>query len=290
MWQKTLVITSLLLAGCAAQQPDNEAGELAASVDATTSIETLGQAQTTLASVPLTKRDAFNDYKPIDGARSIPDDARDPFEPVNRVGWVINYDVLDPYLVRPAAHAYADYVAEPVRDGVQNIVLNLEEPASFVNHVITGDAVGAGTNLVRFGVNSTLGLLGFFDVAEKMTLSRRPKDFSQVLGSMGVGNGPFMMVPFYGPTTLREFSGDMVDGLYFPYDLMTFAMRAGKFALNGLYERSELIDREPIIDNALDPYGLTKDFYLQYQDAKIGKDTTGDSDDDLSDFMDEIDG
>ena len=70
---------------------------------------------------------------------------------------------------------------------------------------------------------------------------------------------------------------------------MTFAMRAGKWALNGLYERSELIEREPIIDNALDPYGLTKDLYLQYQDAKIGKDGAADANDDLSEFMDEID-
>lgn len=265
MWQKILIISSLLLAGCAAQDSN-------------------GQTQ------PLVTKDAFNDYKPIDGATSMADDARDPFEPVNRLSWVINYDVLDPYLVRPAAHAYAGYVAAPIRESVQNAVLNLEEPASFVNHLITGDMQGAGTNLVRFGVNSTVGVLGFFDVAEKMTLSRRPKDFSQVLGQMGVGNGPFMMVPLYGPTTLREFSGDMVDGLYFPYDVMTFAMRAGKWALNGLYERSELIDREPIIDNALDPYGLTKDLYLQYQDAKIGKEAATDSDEGLADFMDEIDG
>ncbi|MGO4998546.1 MlaA family lipoprotein [Oceanisphaera sp. W20_SRM_FM3] len=285
MWQKTLVITSLLLAGCAAQPQDQVAAQ--ESISAQDHQQTSTKAQE--PAKPVAKGDAFNDYKPQDGARSTANDARDPFEPVNRAAWFINYDVLDPYAVRPVAHAYADYVAVPIREGVQNVVLNLEEPASFVNHVITGDAVGAGTNLVRFGVNSTLGLLGFFDVAEKMTLASKPKDFSQVLGQMGVGNGPFLMVPLYGPTTLRQLSGDVVDGLYFPYDAMTVAMRAGKWALNGLYERSELIDREPIIDNALDPYGLTKDFYLQYQDAKIGKEAAADADDDLSEFMDEID-
>lgn len=234
--------------------------------------------------------DPFTTQTPADFAKSTANDVRDPFEPVNRGAWVINYKVLDPYLVRPAAHAYAGYVSEPVRDGFQNVVLNLEEPASFVNHIITGDITGAGTNLVRFGVNSTVGVLGFFDVAEKMTLSRRSKDFSQVLGQMGVGDGPFFMIPLYGPTTVRQLSGDLVDGLYFPYDLMTFAMRAGKFAMNGLYQRAELIDREPIIDNALDPYGLTKDLYLQYQDAKIGKESVTESNEGLSDFMDEIDG
>ena len=286
MWQKTLVITSLLLAGCAAQTPDQTAGQESISAQAPERTSTTAQEP----AKPVAQGDTFNGNKPLDGTRSTASDPRDPFEPVNRAAWFINYDVLDPYAVRPVAHAYADYVAEPIREGVQNVVLNLEEPASFVNHVITGDAVGAGTNLVRFGVNSTLGLLGFFDVAEKMTLTSKPKDFSQVLGQMGVGNGPFLMVPAYGPTTLRQLSGDVVDGLYFPYDAMTFAMRAGKWALNGLYERSELIDREPIIDNALDPYGLTKDFYLQYQDAKIGKEAATETDEDLSDFMDEIDG
>ncbi|ART79700.1 MlaA family lipoprotein [Oceanisphaera avium] len=276
MWQKTLLLASLLLVGCAspnANHSDTQSGQL--------------NAQQREFQQQL--HDPFSETQPIDRAYSAAADARDPFEPVNRAAWVVNYDVLDPYLVRPAAHAYADYVAVPIREGVQNVVLNLEEPASFVNHLLTGDMVGAGTNLVRFGINSTVGILGFFDVAEKMTLSRRSKDFSQVLGQLGVGNGPFLMVPLYGPTTLRELSGDFVDTLYFPYDLMTFAMRAGKFALNGLYERSELIEREPIIDNALDPYGLTKDLYLQYQDAKVGKVSTAE-DDDLSDFMDEIDG
>ncbi|NLJ93145.1 MAG: VacJ family lipoprotein [Aeromonadales bacterium] len=262
MWRSLVIAASLVLAGCASQERE-----------------------------PIQyTNDPFNSSKPADYAKSSADDPRDPFEPVNRVSWVINYDIMDPYLVRPVAHAYGDYVAKPVRDGFQNMVLNLEEPASFVNHLVTGDLPGMGTTLVRFGVNSTVGILGFFDVAEKMNLPRRPKDFNQVLGQLGVGDGPYIMVPFMGPKTLRSISGDVVDTLYFPYDVMTFAMRAGKWAMGGLYERTELRDRESIIDNSLDPYGLTKDFYLQYQDARIGKDGSDESDDDIADFMDEIDG
>ncbi|MCC4263145.1 VacJ family lipoprotein [Oceanimonas baumannii] len=234
--------------------------------------------------------DPFSPAVPADYAKSTADDPRDPFEPVNRVGWAINYDVAEPYLVRPAAHAYADYVPRSVRDGIQNVVLNLEEPASFVNHLVTGDLPGAGTNLVRFGVNSTVGILGYFDVASKMSFDPQAKDFGQVLGQIGVGDGPFLMIPFYGPATLRQLSGDIVDTLYFPYDLMSFAMRTGKWALDGLYQRSELIDREAIIDNSLDPYGLTKDFYLQYQDARVGKETDAPAEENLDAFMDEIDG
>jgi phospholipid-binding lipoprotein MlaA len=262
MWRILIMTAGIALTGCAAHEG---------------------------VEVPRTN-DPFSPAIPAEYGRATANDARDPFEPVNRASWVINYDVLDPYVVRPAAHAYADYVAKPVRDGLQNVVLNLEEPASFVNHLVTGDFPGAGTNLVRFGVNSTVGVLGYFDVAEKMTLSRRSKDFSQVLGQMGVGNGPYLMIPALGPTTLRQLSGDMVDSLYFPYDVMSLALRTGKWVLDGLYQRSELIEREAIIDNALDPYGLTKDLYLQYQDTKIGKEFEPASDEELEAFMDEIDG
>jgi phospholipid-binding lipoprotein MlaA len=233
--------------------------------------------------------DPFSSSKPADYAIARADDPRDPFEPVNRTTWVLNYDILEPYAVRPVVHAYADYVADPLKEGVQNMMLNLEEPASFVNHLITGDLPGAGTNLARFGVNSTVGVLGFFDVAEKISLPARPKDFSQVMGGLGIEDGPYLMLPFAGPYTLRQLSGDVVDSLYFPYDAMTLAMRAGKWALMGLYSRSQLIEREAIIDNSLDPYGLTKDFYLQYQATKVGREAEM-SDEDLSDFMDEIDG
>lgn len=262
MWQRMLIpAAGLFLTGCAAHQ----------GVD-----------------VP-PNQDPFTTTKPADYARATAADPRDPFEPVNRAAWIINYDVLEPYAVRPVVHAYADYVADPLKDGVQNMMLNLEEPASFVNHLITGDLPGAGTNLARFGVNSTVGVLGFFDVAEKMSLPAKTKDFSQVMGQIGISDGPYLMVPFAGPYTLRQLSGDVVDSLYFPYDVMSLAMRAGKWALMGLYDRSQLIDREAIIDNALDPYGLTKDFYLQYQATKVGREAER-PDEDLSDFMDEIDG
>src|SRR5690554_5276571 len=126
MWRVLVIAASLLLTACASQERE-----------------------------PIERSNSpFVNSKPADYAHSIAADPRDPFEPVNRVSWVLNYDIMDPYLVRPVAHAYGDYVAEPVRDGVQNMVLNLEEPASFVNHLITGDIPGMGVTLVRFGVNS----------------------------------------------------------------------------------------------------------------------------------------
>ncbi|PSJ46230.1 hypothetical protein C7H85_06190 [Zobellella endophytica] len=263
MWRVLMLSAGLMMSGCAAHQ---------------------GVEQPRV-------NDPFSSAKPADYARATANDPRDPFEPVNRAAWVINYDLLEPYAVRPVVHGYADYVADPLKEGVQNMMLNLEEPASFVNHLVSGDIPGAGTNLARFGLNSTVGVLGFFDVAEKVSLPPRPKDFSQVMGGLGIEDGPYLMVPLMGPTTLRQLSGDVVDSLYFPYDVMTFAMRAGKWALMGLYDRSQLIERESIIDNSLDPYGLTKDFYLQYQATKVGREAGAVSDDeDLSDFMDEIDG
>ncbi|WP_116474016.1 MlaA family lipoprotein [Zobellella maritima] len=261
MWRGLLLTAGIMLSGCAAQQEVE--GEQAGESSATSGVN----------------------YGP-----AVADDPRDPFEPVNRASWVLNYDILEPYAVRPVVHAYADYVPEPAKTGVQNMMLNLEEPASMVNHLITGDLPGAGTNLARFTLNSTVGVLGFFDVADNIELMPAPKDFSQVMGQIGITDGPYLMIPVLGPTTLRQLSGDVVDTLYFPYDLMTFAMRAGKFVAMGLYDRSQVIDQEPVIDNSLDPYGLVKDFYLQYQAAKIGKEIPAGDEEDLSEFMDEIDG
>lgn len=265
MWRGLLLTAGIMLSGCAAQQ-EVEAEQV--------------EAISPVAAEPV---------NPINPGGAVADDPRDPFEPVNRASWVLNYDVLEPYAVRPVVHAYADYVPETAKTGIQNMMLNLEEPASLVNHLITGDLPGAGTNLARFTLNSTVGVLGFFDVADNLELAPRPKDFSQVMGQMGITDGPYLMIPFMGPTTLRQLSGNVVDSLYFPYDVMTTGMRVGKTVAMAVYTRSQLIDQEPVIDNSLDPYGLVKDLYLQSQAAKVGKEVPSEEED-LSEFMDEIDG
>ena len=118
-----------------------------------------------------------------------------------------------------------------------------------------------------------------------------------MLGKADIGDGAYLMVPVYGPTTTRQLVGDTIDTIYFPYALLTFPLKVVHWALDGLGTRSKLIDQERIIDNALDPYALTKDFYLQYNDGKVTgrkpelqeqKPEAAD-DGNLDDYMDEID-
>lgn len=230
-------------------------------------------------------------------ATSTASDARDPFQGANRAMWVVNYDVLEPYVARPVVHGYANYVPQGMKDGIENLVENFNEPSSMVNHLITGDLKGAGTNLGRFTINTTVGVLGIFDVAKYAGLERDKLEFNTVLGSADIGDGAYLMVPVYGPTTTRQLVGDTIDTIYFPYALLTFPLKVVHWALDGLGTRSKLIDQERIIDNALDPYALTKDFYLQYNDGKVTgrkpelqeqKPEAAD-DGNLDDYMDEID-
>ncbi|MNS73721.1 putative phospholipid-binding lipoprotein MlaA precursor [compost metagenome] len=141
-----------------------------------------------------------------------------------------------------------------------------------------------------------MGLLGIFDVARHAGLERNMLEMDTVLGKADIGDGAYIMVPVYGPTTTRELVGDTIDTIYFPYALLTFPMKFVHWALDGLGTRSKLIDQERIIDNALDPYALTKDFYLQYNDGKVtGRQPElkqqGQQEDDsnLDEYLDEID-
>ncbi|MGL4205440.1 MAG: MlaA family lipoprotein, partial [Aeromonadaceae bacterium] len=183
----------------------------------------------------------------------------------------------------------------PIRDGVGNFVDNFDEPNNTVNNLLVGRFADSGRSALRFVLNTTLGLFGSVDVADGMGLSRRSMSMSTVLGKATMEQGPYFMVPVYGPTTLRNVIGDTADGLYFPYGNMTFAMRATHWVVSGLDSRSRLVDQEAVLDNSLDPYLSSKDFYLQYEEAKVQEGrapshSSGQSDDaELDRYMDEID-
>ncbi len=223
------------------------------------------------------------------------DGSSDPFEPANRIGWSLNYEYLDRYAFRPVVHGYVDWIPAPIRDGVGNFVDNFDEPNNTVNNLLVGRVADSGRSILRFVLNTTLGLLGTVDVADGMGLSRRSMSMSTVLGKATVEQGPYFMVPVYGPTTLRNMIGDTVDGLYFPYGDMSFAMRATHWVISGLDSRSRLVDQEAVLDNSLDPYLSSKDFYLQYEEAKVqegrapGKSSAAPNDAELERYMDEID-
>lgn len=209
------------------------------------------------------------------GCSSAPDDAanadsdvNDPLEGFNRAMWTVNYDYLDPYVVRPVSLAYVDYVPSPVRTGLSNFLSNLDEPASMINNLLMGNGKKALDHFNRFWLNSTFGLLGLIDIASEAGISKHEeKSFSDAVGHYGVGNGPYVMAPGYGPLTVRE-TTDLVDSTYAPLSYLNIWASIGKWAIEGMENRAALVSQEAMLDNSPDPYALTREVYLQRRDFK----------------------
>ncbi|WP_084429315.1 MlaA family lipoprotein [Aliagarivorans marinus] len=217
----------------------------------------------------------------------------DPFEGFNRYSWRFNYEVLDKPLFRPATHAYARHVPFGVRESLNNVIRNLEEPASAINHLLQLNPQGAANSVVRFLFNSTFGIAGIFDIMGWSGVTRDIAEFSDTMGYYGVPDGPFLMIPVLGPSTVRNEVGDFIDGFASPLSL-TWAERIIRWGVDGLYKRAAVIDQEPLLDNSLDSYTFIKDAYLQYRLYRFyrGKPPTadqGDIDSALDDYLDEID-
>lgn len=226
----------------------------------------------------------------------------DPFEPVNRLMWDFNYQVLDNYIYRPVTQSYVDWVPTPGRKAINNFVLNFEEPSTMVNNLLQLNFKLSARAFFRFSVNSTFGLLGFLDVAEKLGVPRKIETFSNVLGHWSVPNGPYLMLPGLGPTSTRTFFGGIVDGLYFPFSYLSFGEEISLDVLDGIDTREGLLGQEVLLEQSLDPYLFVKDAYTQYKvfqlngiTEEVNSSLENDSleleeelDFDLDEFMDEI--
>lgn len=134
----------------------------------------------------------------------------DPLEPLNRKMLAFNY-VLDKAIVEPLAKVYVRVVPGFARTGVRNAINNLREPRTALNQCLQGKFGHAFSDAGRFLVNSTIGLAGLFDPATEMGLERHDEDFGQTLGRWGVGGGPYLMLPVFGPSTLRDGTGRVAD-------------------------------------------------------------------------------
>lgn len=215
----------------------------------------------------------------------------DPLEGFNRVMWDFNYEILDPYLVRPVSLGYVNYVPDPAREMIRNFLSNLDEPSSMVNSILMGNGKDAVLHFNRFWINTFFGLGGVIDIATAAEITKKDNvAFGDALGSYGVGHGPYLMVPGYGPTTVRNLT-DTVDGLYVPLTYLNFWQGLGKWALEGMESRAALVSQEPLLEASPDPYALTRDAYIQRQDFKAGIVEEEDPEEEamLDDFLDEID-
>ena len=138
------------------------------------------------------------------------EDTNDPFEGPNRFFFDVN-QVLDEVLLRPVAIGYRAVVPEFARDGVRNFMNNLNSPVIFSNDLMQGEGDRAGTTLLRFGINSTIGIGGLFDVAKELGHPYHDEDFGQTLAVWGVDDGPYFYFPLMGPSSARDFTGFVVD-------------------------------------------------------------------------------
>lgn len=139
----------------------------------------------------------------------------DPLEGFNRAMFAVN-DFLDSYLLVPIARAYRFVLPETIREMGRNFFQNLNEPVVAINDLLQADFENAGVSAGRFVINSTIGLFGFFEVADQLDLNGHPADFGQTLHTYGVGPGAFIVLPFFGPSTLRDTVGTGVDSLLNP--------------------------------------------------------------------------
>ena len=189
---------------------------------------------------------------------------RDPLEPLNRSVFSFN-DALDRALLQPVATAYKQVVPQPVRSGVGNFFANLEDAWSAANSVVQFKGQAAAESALRFGVNTFFGLAGVIDLASDLGIERHSEDFGKTLGHWGVGSGAYIMLPFLGPSTLRDALALPVD---FRFDIVSniehVPTRNTLKAVNLIDSRASLLNATAVIEGAaLDKYSFTRDAFLQ---------------------------
>lgn len=200
----------------------------------------------------------------------VPDgDPKDPLEPLNRVAWNFNWDVLDQYILRPVTVSYVTVMPQFARTGLLNATNNLEEPGNMFNNFFQGKVDEGLDSLARFVINSTVGLFGAIDVAEKIGIARQRENFGEVLGKWGVETGPYLMVPAIGPNDPRTLTGRVVDNVYYPMALLSGTVNVARFAVTALEGRAALIDQEPQLEQSLDPYSFVKNAYFQNLEYRV---------------------
>ncbi|QOL27116.1 VacJ family lipoprotein [Thalassotalea sp. LPB0316] len=187
----------------------------------------------------------------------------DPLESINRPLWVFTWEYADKYVTRPVTNAYVAIMPDFLRAGLLNMAQNLNEPSSMINNLLQGKFKAAGNDAGRFVLNSTVGLLGFYDPASDFDMMRSQEEFGEVLATYGVGDGAYLMIPVLGPSSIREEVGDFIDHSYFPIGDFAFWPGIFRRAIIGLEARADFGEREQIIDNSVDSYQFVKTSYYQ---------------------------
>ncbi len=200
----------------------------------------------------------------------------DPFEPVNRRIHRFN-DVVDRRLVEPISDGYRYVTPRFARARVRDFLDNLKTPVWFFNEVLQGDWRGARRQATRFSLNTTLGVAGLYDFADGVAwIEKDDEDFGQTLAVWGAPQGPYLVLPLLGPSTARDLTGTLVDGVMDPFVWTQTGRQSevlfARAALDGLDTRARADAAIALMRDSLDPYAQTRALYIQSRRAGLLED------------------
>ena len=210
----------------------------------------------------------------------------DPFEDINRTVYGFN-ETVDDNLLEPVSRAYKDHVPEVAQDGVSNFFGNLRDVSTLANQILQFKPVESIETLGRILVNSTIGLGGLFDVASDMGLTTDDEDFGQTMGVWGVEEGPYVVLPLLGPSTVRDGAGLFVDTTS---DANMIDKTEGigfisSSTINIIDKRVELLPVTDMLDLSDDPYTMMRSSYLQKRKFDVFDGNLPVEEDEFDDFQ-----
>ena len=208
----------------------------------------------------------------LGGCASLPSGKPDPsdrFERVNRSIYSFNH-AIDRALVRPAARGYVKITSVPVRNSISNFFTNLDYPITIVNDILQGKFHDGLSDVGRFGVNTVVGIGGLFDPASHWGLEKHNEDFGLTLARWGVHPGPYLMLPILGPSTVRDAPGRVADRFVSPTAyLNNTGIEVGLFVGKGVTTRAGVLNMDPVVDSAYDPYAFVRNAWLQRREYQV---------------------
>lgn len=226
----------------------------------------------------------------LGGCASVPNDpeerkayyeTNDPIEPVNRAIFSFNQG-LDAVILKPVASVYKQVLPQTLQDGIRNFLNNLRTPLILANNLLQGDIDGAHQTIARFITNSIIGIGGFGDPAGDLGVKYRSEDFGQTLGVWGIGEGPYLMLPIFGPSNPRDLIGLVVESVADPIDIWADntdrdAIPISRLLLRGIDRRAgNLKTIDELEKSSLDFYATVRSLYRQVRADEI---RNGDTDD-----------
>ena len=197
----------------------------------------------------------------------------DPLYGWNKSMFAVN-TAVDKAVIKPSARRYRAVVPRPGRDGVRNVLNNLKSPLIFGSDVLQGQPGRAGQTLARFVINSTVGLVGIFDIAKRQGIPRHDEDMGQTLGVWGIHAGPYVVLPILGPSNFRDMTGLIMDIAFDPLTYMRYKGRTltylGRAGVDGLSVREANLETVDTLRNtSIDEYTSEKTAYAQFRNNAI---------------------